>query len=105
MASGFKDLLVWQKSRLLTKLIYVNTGTYPKEEIYGLVQQIRRSAISIAFNLAEGYGRFGKKEFPHFISMSFASACELENLIILSLDLNFLSQKKADALRKTCTKS
>ena len=89
MTKGFKDLVVWQKAKDLVTYIYLNTKDFPKEEIYGITSQIRRSAISISSNLAEGYGRTGKNEFAHFVSIAFASACELENLIIIASELKY----------------
>jgi four helix bundle protein len=94
-ASNYKDLLVWQKTRALIKRIYELTSSFPVEERYGLTSQIRRAAISISANLAEGFGRNASREFSHFSSIAYGSATELESLIIVSVDLGFLSEEAA----------
>jgi four helix bundle protein len=65
--SSFRDLIVWQKAYALVKEIYQFSQRFPKEEVYGLAQQIRRSAVSIPSNIAEGYGRSFSKEYRHFL--------------------------------------
>ena len=86
----YKDLVVWQKSIGLVEEIYKLTKLFPAEEKFGLVSQMRRSAVSIPANIAEGYARKNKKENGHFVSIAFASAIELETHIIISKKLNFL---------------
>ncbi|MBN1820679.1 MAG: four helix bundle protein [Prolixibacteraceae bacterium] len=75
---NFKKLKVWEKSIELVKNIYLNTNSFPKEEIYSLTSQIRRSAISIPSNIAEGAGRGTKKEFNNFLNITLGSTYELE---------------------------
>jgi len=88
----FKDLIVWQKAiRLVTKM-YFHTANFPKEEIYGISLQIRRCAISIPSNIAEGAGRKSKKDFSHFLDIAKGSSFELETQLIISNELGFLKQ-------------
>lgn len=89
-----KDLIVWQKSIVLVKAIYVNTQSFPKEELFGLVSQIRRAVVSIPSNIAEGYGRGSKKECERFLYIALGSAAELETQLIISKELNYISSEK-----------
>ena len=82
----FKDLDVWQRSVLFATEIYVVTKSFPKEETYGLISQLRRAAVSIASNLAEG-SKKGKKEFSHFIKIAQGSGAEIETQLIISKNL------------------
>ena len=84
---SFKELIVWQKSILLVKEIYRTTDKMPKEELYGLVSQMRRCAVSIPSNIAEGKKRNTRKDFLKFLSISDGSAAELETQIIIAKDL------------------
>ncbi len=86
----FKNLKVWQDSHQLVLEIYKLTTSFPKEELYGLVSQLRRSAVSIPNNIAEGCGRGGQKELANFLNIAMGSACEVEYLLLLALDLKFL---------------
>lgn len=80
----YKDLIVWQKSIELVKTIYKITKEFPKSEIYSLTSQMQRAAISIPSNIAEGWSRNHKLEFARFLSISYASAAELETQIIIA---------------------
>lgn len=75
---SFKDLIVWQKSYRLVSETYKITKDFPREERYGLAQQMRRAAISIPSNIAEGYGRSHRAEYKQFLSMAYGSLAELE---------------------------
>ena len=75
---SFKDLIVWQKSFRLTKETYQLIKDFPKDEIYGLSQQMKRAAVSISSNIAEGYGRKYPKEYKHALSIAYGSLCEFE---------------------------
>ena len=86
---SFKDLVVWQKAYQLTKEVYLLTKSFPDEERYGLTQQMRRAAVSISSNIAEGYGRQSGKEYKQFLSVAFGSLCELETQHLLSIDLGY----------------
>jgi four helix bundle protein len=89
---NYKELKVWQKARELVKFIYGLTKKYPKEEIYALTSQVRRAAVSIPSNIAEGAGHSSKKEFSRYLGIAYASSCELDTQIILSYDLDFINQ-------------
>lgn len=86
---SYKDLIVWQKSKKLATDIYDITASFPKEEQYGLVSQIRRAAVSIPANIAEGRGRNTRKDFAHFLHIALGSCAELETELAISKDLKF----------------
>jgi four helix bundle protein len=88
-----KDLDVWRKSVALVENIYALTGSFPKEEIYGLTNQMRRAAVSIPSNIAEGSARQGNKEFANFLHIALGSLAELETQLIISNNLGFHSNK------------
>ena len=94
---NFKELKIWQLSRQLVKEVYELTSTFPLEEKYGLISQIRRCVVSIPTNVAEGCGRKTNKDFSHFLNISLGSAYELETLLTLSLDLQFISNEQHEA--------
>ncbi len=87
-----KDLIVWKKGIELVKLIYKLTKTFPKEELYGITSQLRRA--SIPTNIAEGAGRRSYKEFSQFLNIALGSCAEVETLLIISIELNLLSENK-----------
>jgi four helix bundle protein len=84
---SFKDLIVWQKSIQLVIEVYKATESFPKDEIFGLVSQIKRSAVSIPSNIAEGRGRGTRKDFCNFLRIALGSANELETQIIIAKNL------------------
>jgi four helix bundle protein len=96
--STYKDLFIWQKSVALTLSIYKLTSKFPKEELYGLISQMRRSAVSIPANIAEGRRRESDKEFRRFLLISYGSGAELETHIEISKQLGFLSEADAQNL-------
>jgi four helix bundle protein len=89
-----KDLDVWKNSITLVTKIYEITGKFPKEEIYGIVNQMRRSAVSIPSNIAEGAGRNHKKEFIQFIYIALGSLSELETQLIIAQNLKYFDDSK-----------
>ena len=91
---GFKDLVVWQKAYQLVKEIYKMTEKFPKSEIYGLSQQIKRAAISVPSNISEGHGRTHNKEYKQFLSIAYGSLCELETQYLLSVDLGYFDKNE-----------
>ena len=91
-----KDLDVWKAAMELAKLVYLITSKFPKEELYGLTQQIRRSAVSIPSNIAEGAARNSRKEFIQFLHISLGSLAELETQLLLSEKLGFLKIKEIE---------
>lgn len=90
---SFEQLEVWQKAHQYVLSIYKITKKYPKEEIFGLISQVRRSAISITANIAEGYIRIGSKEKLRFYNISQGSLEETRNFVILSKDLEYISEQ------------
>ena len=99
---NFKDLKVWQKSRALNLEIYKLTKNYPKEEQFGLTNQIRRCSVSISSNIAEGCARESLKEYLHFLYIAKASCSELECQIILSEDIGYITKADSQAAQKDC---
>ncbi len=93
--STFRELEVWQQSMALAEKIYSCTRNFPKEELYGLTSQIRRAAVSIAANIAEGAGRESHAEYCHFISIAYGSCCEAETLCELAERLNLFEKNDA----------
>jgi len=89
---AFEKLRVWQNSRELVSVIYKVTNTFPKEERYCLVDQIRRASISVASNLAEGSSRISTKDQAHFTNLAYSSLMEVLNQLYLSLDLGYLTE-------------
>jgi len=89
---SYKDLLVWQKGMTLARVIYGITRQFPNEEKFGLVSQMRRAAVSIPSNIAEGQARHSTKEFIQFISLAEGSVAELETQLILAVDLGYCVQ-------------
>ncbi len=87
---SYKDLDVWKKAMALTNLIYDVTDNFPKSEIYGLANQMRRAAVSIPSNIAEGSIRGSKAEFSRFVSIARGSLAELETQIILADDRKYI---------------
>lgn len=88
----FQKLIVWQKGILLTKKIYLATKTFPKEEMFGLTDQLKRSSVSIPSNIAEGYGRNTRTDYKRFLSIALGSVYELQTQIVISNDLNLISE-------------
>ena len=86
---NYRNLQAWQVSFELARLVYELTESFPKHEIFGLTAQMRRAAVSIPSNLAEGAGRGGKKDFAHFVTMARASLNELETQLLLAQALGY----------------
>ena len=91
---SFKELIVWQKAYGLVLEIYKITGSFPKSETYGLSQQIRRAAISIPSNIAEGYGRKSKTDYHRFLSIDYGSLLEIETQYLLAIDLGYINNNE-----------
>jgi len=89
---SFENLIVWQDSRVLTKIIYEITKSYPDSEKYSLTNQMRRASISVSSNIAEGTARISKKDQAHFYQIAYSSLMELLNQAIISKDLNFINE-------------
>jgi len=95
---NFKELIVWQKARKLVKDVYLTISLFPEDEKYGLISQIRRASVSIPANIAEGAGRNTDKDFGRFLDIANGSCFELETLLILAVDLDYLSKSKYDTI-------
>lgn len=96
---SFEKLLAWQEARNLVKKAYLLTGTFPPEEKFGLVLQIRRAATSVCANIAEGSCRSTAKDQAYFTTIAFGSLIELLNHLIIAHDIGFMSQDELLALR------
>jgi four helix bundle protein len=101
LITSYRDLIVWQKAKELAKEIYLLTEKFPQSEVYGLTSQMRRAAISIASNIAEGRRRGSRKDFRNFLSIAFGSGAELETQLAIARELYFsvkLDYTKVDGL-------
>ena len=103
VSKSYRDLIAWQKSMDLVEMIYTITRTFPKEELYGLTSQVRRAAVSIPSNIAEGEGRNSKKEFSQFLSIAYGSLSEVETQIMIANRLRYTENNKCEAVMKSCT--
>ena len=98
---SFEKLEVWQLSRKLVQEVYGLTNNFPEEEKYGMVSQIRRAAVSITCNIAEGAGRKTGKDKANFTQVAFSSLLEVLNLLIVAVDLRYMEEKALEAIRPT----
>jgi four helix bundle protein len=96
VAQSFRDLIVWQRSIKLASAVYQATRSFPREEIYGLTSQIRRSAVSISSNIAEGQGRLSTGEFRQFLGIARGSNFELQTQLAIARELGFGEPKHID---------
>lgn len=103
MLNSYKELIVWQKSFELSKMIYQTTSKFPKSETYGLASQMRRCTVSIPSNIAEGYTRGYKQEYIQFLRTSFASGAELETQLLLAKELGFINPNDFNNLNDLLT--
>jgi four helix bundle protein len=97
---NYKELKVWQKAYQFCIEVYKLTKTFPREEIYGLTSQIRRAAVSIPSNIAEGYGRKTIREYIQALYIAYGSNCGLENQILLPADLGYIKAEKLESLHE-----
>ena len=98
MNRSYRDLRVWQRSMELVFSIYTETRRFPREELYSLVSQMRRSAVSVPSNIAEGKGRTTDRDRAHFFSQARGSLLELETQVFISRKLAYISEPAADSL-------
>jgi len=91
---NFKDLLIWQEAHQLTLKIYESSKGFPKEETFGLTSQLRRAAVSIPCNIAEGCGRYTPKDFANFLQIALGSTNETDYLTLLAKDLSYLAKDR-----------
>jgi four helix bundle protein len=100
--SDYRELVVWQKAMDLVEAIYRITGQFPKEEVYGLTSQLRRAAVSIPSNIAEGQGRHTTRDFLNFLSIANGSLKEVETQATIAQRLQFIRQEtQSEILEKT----
>ena len=90
VARSYRDLLVWQKAKTLAVRIYNETEQFPRSETYGLTSHLRRAAVSVASNIAEGQGRLTAGEFRHFLGQARGSLLEMETQLAIACDLGYL---------------
>ena len=95
---SFKDLRIWQKGIEIVSDIYILTKKFPKEELFSLTSQLRRSAISIPSNIAEGFKRFHNKEYKQFLFITLGSCAELETQIIIAKELKYINKNEEEKL-------
>jgi four helix bundle protein len=88
----FKELIIWQKSRIFCSQIYLLTSKFPVEKKFGITNQLRRASVSIASNIAEGSSRNSDKDFSRFLEIAIGSAYEIETQLLISSDLGFISK-------------
>jgi four helix bundle protein len=91
--------MVWQRSIEMTTLTYKVTGEFPKSEIYGLTSQMRRAAVSVASNIAEGAGRGSKAEFRQFLNMARGSNCELQTQLVIASNLGMATRDRIESVK------
>ena len=99
----FKDLLVWQKAMDLTAEVYRLTKKLPKDEVYGLTNQLRRAAVSIPSNIAEGNARGSQKEYVRFLVIARGSKSEVETQLLICVRLGYLEQSETNTALGLCT--
>ena len=97
----YKDLIVWQKSMQVAEALYRLAKRLPKEETYALSDQMRRAAVSIPSNIAEGYGRNSKKEYAYFLSIAKGSLNELETQLLLCVQVKYLKESDVEPVLET----
>lgn len=102
MGRSYKDLFAWQKSMDLVTLIYKATAGFPKDELFGLTSQLRRAAVSIPSNIAEGQGRLSEKEFRHFLGQARGSLMEVETQLQIAVNLGYLQKEHTNKLFESC---
>ncbi|MFC1752997.1 four helix bundle protein [Thermoproteota archaeon] len=90
--TSFKDLKIWQMGMDVVKEVYSASNDFPRQELYGLTSQLRRSAISIPSNIAEGFKRYHNKEYKQFLYISMGSMAELETQLLIAFQLKFIKQ-------------
>jgi four helix bundle protein len=95
---SYRNLIVWQKAVALARQAYTLTESWPKREIYGLADQIRRSSVSVASNIAEGLGRLTDLQFRHFLGNARGSLYEMQTQLELAIDLGYLDKKRGSEL-------
>lgn len=99
---SYRDLVVWQKGMVLVTEIYRESRKFPREEIYGLTSQMRRSVVSIPCNIAEGHGRTTRKDYVRFVDIALGSLSELETQLEIARNLDYLENGPYESLQERC---
>lgn len=94
----YRELIVWQKAMDLVELVYQATDSFPAKEVYGLTAQIRRAAVSIPSNIAEGQGRYSTRDFLHFLSIARGSLKEVETQVLIAERLGYMDDHRRSSL-------
>lgn len=95
---SYRDLIVWQKSIDLVEMVYQATKTFPKEELYGLTNQLRRAAVSVPSNIAEGHARKSTAEFRNFLSIARGSLAEVETQLLIDRRLGYVNKQRVESI-------
>jgi four helix bundle protein len=93
---SYRDLIAWQKAMVLARSVYAVSASWPVEERFGLTSQVRRAAVSVPANIAEGSGRSGTREFRHGLSLAHGSLCEIETQLLIGIDLGLCEPHQGD---------
>lgn len=101
MTDSHKDLIAWQKAMALVTDVYASTAAFPRQEIYGLTNQLRRAAVSVPSNIAEGKGRLSKREYVQFLSRARGSLLELDTQLHIARNLGYLTETNFHRLSAT----
>jgi four helix bundle protein len=102
MGRSYKDLVAWQKSMDLVTAAYRATAGFPRDELFGLTSQLRRAAVSIPSNIAEGQGRLSEKEFRYFLGQARGSLMEVETQLQIAENLGYLQKEQTSSLLQSC---
>jgi four helix bundle protein len=100
--ASYRDLIAWQKAVRLTVEIYETTKSFPREELYGLTSQLRRAAVSVPSNIAEGQARYSDREFGHFLANARGSLVEIETQLLIGRELGYVQEKSLRVLLEHC---
>jgi four helix bundle protein len=99
---SYRDLVAWQKGMELCRKVYEATKTFPREEMFGLTQQVRRAAVSVPANIAEGWGRGSLADYVRFLRTARGSLCEVETEILICRELRYLPEPEAAEVLEAC---
>ncbi|MGD0515985.1 MAG: four helix bundle protein [Thermoguttaceae bacterium] len=99
----YRDLIVWQKAIDLVEAVYQATTAFPREEVYGLTFQVRRAAVSVPSNIAEGHGRTSTRDFLNFLSIAHGSLKEVETQLVIAERLKYMNQRVKESLLERST--
>jgi four helix bundle protein len=103
-STSYRDLIAWQQAIELVDLIYACSRHWPRDEVYGLTSQIRRAAVSVAANIAEGQGRNGDREFVNHLGIAHGSLCEVETLLVIARRQSYVSAEDESSILSTTTR-